>query len=367
MDKHSTGGVGDKTSLLLVPIVSHLAEKLLGKFKVRIPMVSGRALGHSGGTLDKLESVPGFSPLISIGTAKKLLQENGYFMMGQTEDLAPLDRLLYALRDVTATVESRPLIVSSIMSKKLAENLDGLVIDVKVGAGAFMKNENDARALASALVEVAKREGKDAVALLTSMDEPLGNCIGNSLEVEECWRYLEGEREEGLHTVTRELAAWMIHLASRRRLELTTVRDAYDECLQRDRSQLQKNFKKMFQAQGGDIDQFLKERDSKKSEMKSFTWRAAEAGVLTRMDAYSLGVLLNSLGGGRLKKEDCIHPEVGIRLEARVGDKVEKGQRLATLFYFRAEDLVLIQDSQARIVTVGTEPSRKLPWIKEVV
>jgi len=364
IDKHSTGGVGDKTSLLLVPILSVMTEKKMGKGRVCIPMISGRALGHSGGTLDKLESVPKFSPAISIDQAQELLQTNGFFMMGQTEDLAPLDRLLYALRDVTATVESRPLIVSSIMSKKLAENLNGLVIDLKVGSGAFMKSLSEARALANALVDVAKLHDKDAVAVLTSMDEPLGKSVGNSLEILECWRYVTGEdRDEGLHEVTRELAAWMFHLASRRKTEISAARELYDTILETEGDAVRARFKKMFAAQGGDLDAFLAKRET----LPVSLWRAENEGYLERMDAYHLGVLLNRLGGGRMKKEDAIDPEVGIQVLARVGDKVEKGQVLAQVFYRRPEDLALSEKFQKRAVTIVSVPPKKSPWVREVV
>lgn len=364
IDKHSTGGVGDKTSLLLVPILSVMTEKALGVGNVRIPMVSGRALGHSGGTLDKLESVDGFSPRISVEKALTLLGANGFFMMGQTDDFCPLDRMLYALRDVTATVESRPLIVSSIMSKKLAENLDGLVIDVKVGSGAFMKSLAEGRALASALVEVAKLHEKDAVAVITTMDEPLGTSVGNRLEVLECWHYLTGEeREDGLHEVTRELAAWMFHLASRRKTEISAARELYDTILNSEGERVRAVFKKMFAAQGGNLDAFLAKKDS----LPIFLWRAEHEGYLERMDAYHLGVLLNRLGGGRSRKEDAIDPDVGIRVLARVGDKVDKGQVLAQVFYRRPEDVSLCEMFQKRAVTVVSAPPKKSPWVREVV
>jgi len=369
IDKHSTGGVGDKTSLLLVPILTVMANEHLGQGKVRIPMISGRALGHSGGTLDKLESVPGFSPAISVKRAEALLKENQFFMMGQTDDLAPLDRLLYALRDVTATVESRPLIVSSIMSKKLAENLNGLVIDVKFGRGAFMKTREDAKALALALVDVAKKQGKDSAAVLTRMDEPLGNFVGNSLEVLECWNYLTGKaREAGLHEVTKELAAWMYHFASRRTVDLKSARDIYEETLREHSSVLQATYKKMFSAQGGDFDRFLSERDAKARELKVATWIAPANGYLERMDAYHLGVLLNRLGGGRMKKEDRIDEEVGIEVCGRVGQSVEKGQLLARIFYRRSEDLAVVESFEKSVVSVSQSAvDGEAGWIEDVV
>ena len=211
IDKHSTGGVGDKTSLILVPLVIAVAHRLFGKGKLRIPMVSGRGLAHTAGTLDKLEAVPGFNSSITVDRALRLLDENDFFMMGQTPELAPADRLIYALRDVTGTVENLSLIVASIMSKKCAESLDGLIFDVKTGTGAFMPTIESAREMAGTLLSVSKAQGLEAVALISRMDEPLGFKVGHHLEVEECADFLSGRRDKGLNEVTIRLASWMIH------------------------------------------------------------------------------------------------------------------------------------------------------------
>src|SRR5205085_5637529 len=206
-DKHSTGGVGDKTSLVLAPLVAAAG--------VRVPMISGRGLGHTGGTLDKLEAIPGFNVNLSLADFRRVLGEVGCCMIGQTAEIAPADKKIYALRDVTGTVESPNLICASIMSKKLAEGVDGLVLDVKTGSGAFMKREEDSVHLANLMVETGRRMGKKMVPLITDMDQPLGNRIGNALEVIECVDIMRGAGPADLREVTLELAAWMFVLADR--------------------------------------------------------------------------------------------------------------------------------------------------------
>ena len=239
VDKHSTGGVGDKTSLILVPWVISTARRIFGRGSLRIPMISGRGLGHSGGTLDKLDSVPGFRSQISLENATELLENNDYFMIGQTETLVPADRLLYALRDVTATVDCPPLIVASILSKKLAENLDGLVIDVKFGSGAFMRTYAEGKSLAKRLLEIANHWHLDSVALLTRMNEPLGYKVGNFIEMEECVDFLAGSvREEGLFEVTLNLAKWMLHLGSRKKISLELAEEELRQELEGSRGPL---------------------------------------------------------------------------------------------------------------------------------
>lgn len=331
IDKHSTGGVGDKTSLILVPLVTACARRLFGPHRLRLPMVSGRGLGHSGGTLDKLESVPGFSPALAIPRAMELLGENDFFMMGQTADLAPADRLLYALRDVTATVECVPLIVSSILSKKLSENLDGLVLDVKFGSGAFMPNQTRAEALAKALIDVASAQGVAVVALLTSMEEPLGWKVGHQLEVEECEDYLNGtSREPGLHEVTTALAAAMIQLGSRGAL---TREQAHAEIARElELPEARALYRKMFEAQGGDWDAYLAKRRAP-SECQVYEARAPRDGYLARVDALAVGKLVHLLGGGRERKEDAIDPAVGVEFLKKTGQTVREGEIWAKVYY----------------------------------
>lgn len=328
IDKHSTGGVGDKTSLILVPWVITTCRRLLGAGSVSLPMVSGRGLGHTGGTLDKLEAVPGFSPRIPLAKAMELLGRHGYFMMGQTDDMAPADRLLYSLRDVTGTVESLPLIVSSILSKKLSENLDGIVLDVKSGAGAFMKTRAEAEALARGLIDVARGEGLSAVAVLTSMDEPLGWKVGNGLEAEECWDFLAGKpAEPGLWEVTLELAAWMVSLASRRKISLAQAKDALREELKSGRPLAE--YRIMFEAQGGRWKEFEDARDRLPAEYERVPCLAPRAGWVAEIDAMSTGMFATTLGGGRVRKEDAVDFRVGVEFAKKCGARVEAGETVA--------------------------------------
>lgn len=366
IDKHSTGGVGDKPSLILVPLVTAVCGRLLGKSAVRIPMVSGRGLGHSGGTLDKLESVPGFSPKITMAHALALIEKNDFFMMGQTEDLAPADRVMYALRDVTGTVESIPLIVSSIMSKKLSENLNGLVFDVKSGNGAFMKTAAQAETLARALVEVAKRKGVDAVALLTRMDEPLGFKVGHSLEVEECADYLRGtSREKGLDEVTLALAASMIHLGSRKKISLA---QAHKEC----ESELVSGrafpiFVTMFEAQGGNWRKFEDHRRSGCDKLLCYAFASPKNGYVAKVEAHAFGVLLNAIGGGRQSTDGVIDFEVGMEFKRKVGDKVEEGEPIVLVFFRDEAHRQAIADTLRNAVHVTEARVQSLPWVLDTL
>lgn len=362
IDKHSTGGVGDKTSLLLVPIVAAVCERLFGPKSVRLPMVSGRGLGHTGGTLDKLESVPGFSSALSIEQAADLLENQGFIMMGQTEDMAPADRLLYALRDVTGTVESQPLIVSSIMSKKLSENLNGIVFDVKVGRGAFMKSEADARALADGLIETAQAQGVDAVAVLTRMEEPLGLRVGHHLEVAECADFLDGHtRDAGLAEVTRNLAGWMIHLASRKELSLDDAKTEVERELAGPVPL--ELFKKMFASQGGQWTGFERARERLEEETVSTVWHAPSDGWVHRMDAEAIGKLVGRCGGGRQSKEDKLDLLVGARIHKKVGDYVYKGDPvLEMLTRDNISPETVTAELDGAIEVNGTAVNRT-PWI----
>lgn len=358
IDKHSTGGVGDKPSLILVPLVTAVCERKLGAGKVKIPMVSGRGLGHSGGTLDKLESLPGFSPALDIPSAIDLLNRNHFFMMGQTQDLAPLDRMLYALRDVTGTVESIPLIVSSIMSKKLSENLDGIVFDVKTGQGAFMSELKKAKLLAQGLVKVAKAHGIAAVGLITEMDEPLGYCVGNFLEVEECHDYITGvKRERGLHSVVIELAAAMVRLGSKGKFSLA---DAKKFCLDElERPRTLELFQKMFTAQGGDWNKFSEQKQKRLSKTFKFEVEAPKKGHVSQVRAKEMGLLLIDLGGGRKTKEDKIDPLVGFELHKKVGDPVSKGESLMTVYCKPGTDLTTLRPAAQDLFSFSSRPVRR--------
>lgn len=326
VDKHSTGGVGDKTSLLLVPLVAAVGQRLWGSHRVKLPMISGRGLGHTGGTLDKLESVPGFSPKVSFSKSLELLQSNDFFMIGQTDEIAPADRRIYALRDATSTVDSIPLIVSSILSKKLSESLDGIVFDVKVGNGAFMTTVSDARKLAEGLISQSKLHQLKATAVITKMDEPLGVCVGNFLEVEECWDFLNGDQEPQLKELVLELAAHMLSLSSRGSM---SKKEAKLECEKELSSEKSRDlFKKMFISQGGDWKKF-EERYRKCPETHvEFEIRANKTGFLKPIDALKVGQLVNVLGGGRMHVDQNIDSRVGLRFEKKAGNPVVESEVL---------------------------------------
>lgn len=364
VDKHSTGGVGDKTSLILVPLVTAVSHKVLGG-AVKIPMVSGRGLDFTGGTLDKLESVPGFTSNIELADAMPLLAKNGFFMLGQTKELAPADRLLYALRDVTSTVECRPLIVSSILSKKLAENLDGLVLDVKFGPGAFMKEFASAKQLATALAETAARAGVKAVSVLTRMDEPLGWKVGHQLEVEECADYLQGKRREpGLHSVTLELAAQMVSLSSRGKLSPQEAKQECESCLES--PEPFRLFVQMFESQGGRWAEFETRRAQLVKRHRVPVCAPAD-GYLEKVDSLAIARLVRGLGGGRQSKESSVDLDVGVEIYKKTGDSVRKGE---TVY-----DVVLSEKSRREAFRLPEETGLKIqankvakaPWVVETI
>jgi pyrimidine-nucleoside phosphorylase len=319
VDKHSTGGVGDKISLILAPLAACLG--------VKVPMISGRGLGHSGGTLDKLESITGFRTDQSAADMHRLLSEIGVGMMGQTADIAPADRKLYALRDVTATVEFIPFIAASIMSKKLAEGLDGLVLDVKVGGGAFMKTEDQARALAEALADVGNRHGCRTVAVMTGMDEPLGRAIGNWLEVAESVDVLRGEGPEDVFELSCALAGEMLVLADLAATPAEGTAKAKEAVLD---GRAHERFLAMVSAQGGDTT-LLASPWEREGTAPVCPVLAAQAGVVQAIDAYRLGVTSVRMGAGRATKDDLIDPFAGITLNKKVGDSVGAGEALAWL------------------------------------
>jgi pyrimidine-nucleoside phosphorylase len=321
VDKHSTGGVGDKTSLVLAPLAA--AGGLI------VPMISGRGLGHTGGTLDKLESIPGFNVNLSIAEFRRVLKACGCSMIGQTEEIAPADRKLYALRDVTATVESPYLICASIMSKKLAEGIDALVLDVKTGSGAFMKKEEDAAFLAELMVETGELVGKKVVALITDMNQPLGTRVGNSLEVMECLEVLRGGGPEDLRQLCFELAGWMFYLGG---VESTpALGEAKAEKLIQSGEALEV-FRKMVVLQGGDErvidDPSLLPCSKHIKEVLSLT-----SGFVAEINSQAVGIASAILGGGRAKKEDAVDPSVGIVVHRKLGESVAAGESLCTIHY----------------------------------
>jgi pyrimidine-nucleoside phosphorylase len=321
VDKHSTGGVGDKTSLVLAPVAA--AGGLL------VPMISGRGLGHTGGTLDKLEAIPGFNVNLALPEFLRVLRQCGCAMIGQTAEIAPADKKLYALRDVTATVESPYLICASIMSKKLAEGIDALVLDVKTGSGAFMKKQEDAAFLAELMVETGQRMGKKVVALLTDMDQPLGRKVGNALEVEECVEVLRGQGPDDLRRLCLELCGWMFHLGGKS----ASVEDGKKlaaEIIASGRG-LEK-FREMVRLQGGDTR--VVDDPGRLPQAKHRTdVLSPREGFVSAIQCEQVGIASMLLGGGREKKEDSIDPAVGLVLHKKVGDRVARGEPLCTIHY----------------------------------
>jgi pyrimidine-nucleoside phosphorylase len=320
VDKHSTGGVGDKTSLVLAPLVA--AGGLV------VPMISGRGLGHTGGTLDKLESISGFRVGLSVPEFQRVLKACGCCMIGQTEQIAPADRKLYALRDVTGTVESPYLICASIMSKKLAEGTDALVLDVKTGSGAFMKKEEDAVFLAELMVETGERAGKQMVALITDMNQPLGRMVGNALEVQECIEVLHGGGPADLRELCLELAAWMFHLGG----ASNTVAQGKQLAEQIIASgQAFERFRHMVELQGGDIS-VIDDPTRLPAADHRVEVPSPKSGYVTAIACEQVGTACVMLGGGRERKEDSVDPAVGIEIHKKLGDKVSLGEPLCTMY-----------------------------------
>lgn len=315
VDKHSTGGVGDKISLPLAPLVAACG--------VPVPMVSGRGLGHTGGTLDKLESIPGFRTDQTVERFIELVGTLGLGLIGQTAEIAPADKRLYALRDVTGTVASIPLIASSIMSKKLAEGIDALVLDVKVGTGAFMRTLDDARTLAETMVAIGEKMGKKVVALLTDMNQPLGRTVGNALEVRESIDILRGEGPTDTTALTLELARTMLLLGGKDPAEA--------ERALKDGRGLER-FRQIIEAQGGDP-KVVDDPDRLPTATREVVLEAPRDGYVAAIDTTAVGVAGVCLGAGRAKKEDAIDPAVGLTIEARLGDRVAKGQPLVRVHH----------------------------------
>ncbi len=351
VDKHSTGGVGDKTSLIVAPLAAAAG--------VVVPMMSGRALGHTGGTLDKLESIPGLRTDLTPEQFTTQLKEIGLCFIGQSERLAPADRKLYALRDVTATIESVPLIASSIMSKKIAEGVDALVLDVKVGNGAFMKKQVDARRLAQMMVGIGRRVDKRVQALITDMSQPLGFAIGNALEVMEASQTLQGAGPEDLTRLSVELTARMIFLGKQSATLEEARRTAEKKLV--DGSGYRK-LKEAVAAQGGNpaaLDKFeLLPNATGMREIPS-----PRAGYVSQIAAEDIGTASNMIGAGRQRKEDQIDPAVGVILEVKVGEKVDAGSVLCRLYYTK-EDRV---DEAADMVEDAFRISSQKPDERELI
>lgn len=355
VDKHSTGGVGDKVSLVLAPLVACLG--------VAVPMMSGRGLGHTGGTLDKLESIPGFCTDLSLARATEQLERIGCALIGQTREIAPADRRLYALRDATATVESIPLISASIMSKKLAEGLTGLVLDVKRGSGAFLPELDRGLALARTMIALGADHGCPVVALMTAMDRPLGRACGNALEVEEAIMALRGEGPPDLMKVTYALGAEMLVLAG--------VAADRDDALTRmavaiSSGRAAAKFQEIVAAQGGDP-RVLDDLSMLPQAAERELFLAPRDGVIAQVEPKAIGRGITALGGQRTKVEDGIDPSVGFVITARPGDIVRAGEPLATVF---AKDRAGVDAGMAALrtaITIAEEAEPPLPLISHRV
>jgi pyrimidine-nucleoside phosphorylase len=351
VDKHSTGGVGDKTSLIVAPVVAAAG--------VLVPMISGRGLGHTGGTLDKLESIPGFNTRLTTDQVRTGLSEVGAALVGQTDELCPADRLLYALRDATGTVESIPLIAASIMSKKMVEGIDALVLDVKTGSGAFMKKQTDARRLAQAMVSIGRRMNKRVLALITDMDQPLGNAVGNSLEVMEAINTLRNQGPPDLTELSVELSARMLMLADSEK--------TYEQCQALlENGQALEKFKQLVAHQGGDvtvIDAFEKLPTSS----AEYSVTSPRGGFVSRIQAEDIGTAAMLLGAGRETVDSKIDHGVGIVLERKVGERVESGDTLCTLYYnndAHLEEATQMVEDSFRIAAAAPEAK---PLIYEII
>jgi pyrimidine-nucleoside phosphorylase len=356
VDKHSTGGVGDKTSLILAPIAAAAG--------LTVPMISGRGLGHTGGTLDKLESIPGFNVNLSLEDFYSVLRECGMGLIGQTAEIAPADKKIYALRDATSTVENIGLICASIMSKKLAEGIDALVLDVKTGSGAFMKREEDSVLLAELMVETGQRMEKKVVALITDMNQPLGRMAGHSNEVAECIDVLNGGGPADLVQLSIELSAWMFFLGDRTK----SVEDGrlLAEAMISS-GQAKEKFKQCIHLQGGDErvidDPRLLPQAKSRADVLS-----PSAGFLTATNCEQLGTALATLGGGREKKEDTIDHAVGLEFHKRIGGRVEKGEPLVTIHYNSGAKLAEAQSLIAASYEIGeAAPGERLPLLRRII
>jgi len=319
VDKHSTGGVGDKVSLILAPLANAVG--------CVVPMISGRSLGHSGGTLDKLESIPNFNVMLSKKEFIRLVEKYGLAMGGQTKELVPADRKMYALRDVTSTVKSIPLICGSILSKKIAEGIDGLVLDVKTGNGAFLSEYNQSQRLAKQLKNVGQQFGLKVKAVITDMNQPLGKAVGNWLEVVESIDVLKGGGPADLMEVTLHLTAWMVVMSG--------IEKDFDKALRLLENTIRsgtafEKFLMMVEKQGGDVD-MIQHPEKYKQAAVIKPALSGQGGYVKEIDSYAIGMTALSLGSGRKNLQDVIKPEVGIMIERKIGDQISKGEPLAVI------------------------------------
>jgi pyrimidine-nucleoside phosphorylase len=355
VDKHSTGGVGDKTSLVIAPVVAAAG--------VLVPMISGRALAHSGGTLDKLESIPGFRTDLSLAEFRSTLESVGAALIGQTAEIAPADKKLYALRDVTATVACRPLMAASIMSKKLAEGATGLVLDVKTGSGAFLKSEDDARELGRIMISIARGLNKECLVLITDMNQPLGRAVGNALELVEAFETLKGRGPSDFNNLCRELSAEMLVMGGVS-ADTAAGRKTYDEMVSSGAA-LEK-MRDVIKAQGGDarvIDDYrlLPSAEHQREILSS------KAGYVQAIDTEAIGHASMLLGAGRARLDTEIDLGVGLTVHARIGDRLERNSPLVMVHFNDSERVEEAADDLHNAYTIGSEPVETPQLIKAVL
>jgi pyrimidine-nucleoside phosphorylase len=355
IDKHSTGGVGDKTSLIIAPICAAAG--------IYVPMISGRGLGHTGGTLDKLESIPGFRTDLSLSQYKSVLKKCGTVLIGQTKDIAPADKLIYALRDVTATVESIPLITGSIMSKKLAEGIDGLVLDVKTGSGAFMKEYKDAKRLAESLMETAKSFNKKVIAFITDMNQPLGNYIGNWFEIVETTKVLRGEIKGNLYELSLSLSGAMLFLGGKADSPEEGYRTS-EEMIRNGRAY--QKFIEIVKLQGGKTD-FIINPGSYPEASFSKKMYAIKDGYLNSVDTYEIGMAALELGAGRKTKDDKVDMNAGIIFFPSIGDRIRKDSVIAEIHTNNKSSLKTAEQKILQALVISDQKTRPPKLIKTIL
>lgn len=354
IDKHSTGGVGDKTSFILAPIARACG--------VMVPMIAGRGLGHTGGTVDKIEAIKGFRTDLTLDEFQKAMKDRGMVLIGQTKEIAPADKKIYALRDVTGTVESIPLITASIMSKKLAEGASGIVMDIKTGEGAFMSEIKKARALAASILETGVRFKKNMMTMITDMNQPLGNMIGNSLEIIESVETLKGKGPKDLTDLSVALAGGMVYLAGLSRSHADGIKKAKAVL---DSGEALEKFREMVIFQGGDPS-FIDNYDLLPKAEKTEIVKATKAGFVGRISCKEMGLHCVRLGGGRMRAEDKIDFAVGFVLHKKVGDAVKKGDALLTIHY-RENQKTMIDAMIKEITTRDIEIKKNKPTKKKLI
>lgn len=354
VDKHSTGGVGDKTSLILAPVVAAAG--------VKVPMISGRGLGHTGGTLDKLESIPGFTTNVTLKQYKSIIKKCGAVLAGQTKEVAPADKLIYSLRDVTATVESIPLITASIMSKKLAEGIDGLVLDVKTGTGAFMKKYEDSVALAESLTNTAKAFNKKVIAFITDMNQPLGYYIGNWFEVYESIRVLQGDRVDDLLELSLFLSGAMIYLGNKAQ----SFEEGIETAIKMIRSgKAFDKFLEIVKLQGGNVEYLKHPAKYPKSKFHEKLF-ANNSGYVNSIDSFEIGMASLELGAGRITMEDKIDPKAGIIFYPKTGQKILKGDLVAEIFTDKKQSIEPVKKKINKAIIVSNKKTKPVQLIKSI-